>query len=174
MKVWRKVIWNKKLPCLSQKVCRVLSSSVLFFPCQDRDCEHAMRKITKSSFPWSKKSAFVIFSQLTNPRRYTSRNLFSAEHLARHVFDRAPEWLRVRQAIFCAPRHVRVPKHLAIVIENRMPLGDSNITLTKSLWFPESLFWVSGPPSGVGWSSFSFYDFETSICILEGSLLRVD
>ena len=92
-----KLFETKLLPRLSQKVCRVLSSSVLFFPCQDRDCEHAMLKITKSNFPWSKKSAFVIFSQLTNPRRYTSRNLFSAEHLAR---VRPCPWVAASQTVY--------------------------------------------------------------------------
>lgn len=47
-----KLFETKLLPRLSQKVCRLLSSSVLYFACQDRDCEHAMLKITKLSFPW--------------------------------------------------------------------------------------------------------------------------
>ena len=54
-------------------------------------------KTTKASFPWSKKSAFVIFSQLTNPRRYTSRNLFSAEHLAR---VRPCPWVAASQTVY--------------------------------------------------------------------------
>ena len=68
-----------------------------FFRVKTVPCEHAMLKITKSSFPWSKKSAFVIFSQLTNPRRYTSRNLFSAEHLAR---VRPCPWVAASQTVY--------------------------------------------------------------------------
>ena len=39
LKFGGKLFETKLLPRLSQKVCRVLSSSVLFFPCEDRDCE---------------------------------------------------------------------------------------------------------------------------------------
>ena len=164
VEVWRKVKWNKLLSRLSHKVCRSCFPRPSPPPppthlLQDRDCSARYAQDHKIKFPMIKEEYVCnLFTIFESKKVYIQKLAFCGAFSVRPC-----PWVAASQTGYI---YFRVPNHLAILIENRIPFRDSNITLRKSLWFPGSRSWASGPPSSNGWSSISFCDFDISIYIL--------